>query len=302
MKFLNEDLGYAFDFFYSNPGYRITDGGSTWTPINSFPSDFHNLSFIDEDQAWLVGEDCIMGSITPIRDICQPSWIFGDSIACTGEATYSIRSLSYSDSVIWSVNGNALLTPDDFEATVFWMEEGLQTLEAQLTNGCGDTTLLETLRVRVESLPILSIMQDDSVLTTNVSGPVQWYRDEEAIEGATDSFYLATTAGTYYVTFTNSCGTISSENLTVSMDPEHSAEIRLFPNPVRDWLIIELSPESQVTNVEVLDINGRIVQQAHKLTSNRYELDTRELPGGVYIIRLESTDSSLIRKIEILPE
>lgn len=69
----------------------------------------------------------------------------------------------------------------------------------------------------------------------------------------------------------------------ISTDVER---VSLYPNPVRDILQIELESNTYQLEIEILNITGRIVANAF-LTNGRGEVNTAQLPGGIYWISIK---------------
>ena len=72
-----------------------------------------------------------------------------------------------------------------------------------------------------------------------------------------------------------------------------SPDITICPNPVTDNLHIKLSAEypSHNTELQVIDINGRIVLQA-AATNEETTLSVTTLPAGIYLLRVNSGGAS----------
>jgi hypothetical protein len=58
-------------------------------------------------------------------------------------------------------------------------------------------------------------------------------------------------------------------------------DIKLYPNPTIDILNIEVSAK---TDLQILDLNGRVVMSLHLAAGNE-TIDVAELPAGTYFIR-----------------
>lgn len=82
-------------------------------------------------------------------------------------------------------------------------------------NGCNNSITLE------------AKMQDGT--TAFADGTFQWYRDGEAIEGATSASYIVVRAGTYTVSRTYTCTTMSSNSAVVTNENVEPEVERLTP-------------------------------------------------------------------------
>ena len=84
--------------------------------------------------------------------------------------------------------------------------------------------------------------------------------------------------------------------MSVSEPTEYS--IRIYPNPFKDFVSIEL-PESlkdQFTNVTVHDAIGRMVFNT-KISTLNYQLQLGELNPGIYYIHLMNRNFSKVFKM-----
>ena len=69
--------------------------------------------------------------------------------------------------------------------------------------------------------------------------------------------------------------------------------LKIYPNPTTNILTIE-SKNSAISKVEIYTILGEKIKE---VTSNFGSITTDKLPKGIYIIRIYSGESSIIRKI-----
>ncbi len=69
--------------------------------------------------------------------------------------------------------------------------------------------------------------------------------------------------------------------------------LKLYPNPSTNILTIE-SKNSTISKVEIYTVLGKKIKE---ITSNFGSITTNKLPKGIYIIRIYSEKSSMIRKI-----
>lgn len=71
--------------------------------------------------------------------------------------------------------------------------------------------------------------------------------------------------------------------------------IKLYPNPVNDVLLINASNIS-ISNVEVVDINGRLVKSLSVGNSSDAKINVSDLSAGVYMINIYSENSKTTKK------
>ena len=63
-----------------------------------------------------------------------------------------------------------------------------------------------------------------------------------------------------------------------------------YPNPAKENLYIEFSPDVNCKSVEIYDINGRLVAETFPETSQQTTIDISGLHAGMYIVKLRMTD------------
>ena len=83
--------------------------------------------------------------------------------------------------------------------------------------------------------------------------------------------------------------------ITIGIENEVSFSAAIYPNPVNDFLQIQLqSPTGEIT-INVLDLSGRMVQAHRFADGTSYMLDVNQLSSGTYILELIS-DNAVLRK------
>ncbi|MEO1030425.1 MAG: FG-GAP-like repeat-containing protein [Bacteroidota bacterium] len=91
----------------------------------------------------------------------------------------------------------------------------------------------------------------------------------------------------------NTTHTIVEGKAPLSVADETLTNVKLYPNPVNDVLIIQTPADLTEKIATVFDITGKRVYN-QKLTNNR--LDVSSLQGGLYVLRIESDGKSIRRK------
>jgi len=83
----------------------------------------------------------------------------------------------------------------------------------------------------------------------------------------------------------NDCDGSIDEGTVGSFEPEQN--IRIYPNPVHDILVIELPWQTPV-EIRLLDISGKVVVEKSVVSdlSNRTQLNCAALPAGIYLLQI----------------
>ncbi|WP_340111267.1 T9SS type A sorting domain-containing protein [Maribellus mangrovi] len=91
---------------------------------------------------------------------------------------------------------------------------------------------------------------------------------------------------------------LASLKLATSLSMELSAEEQSFsfyPNPTNDFLILKIPQKMQNYTVEIVNINGQVLQ-SYNLNSNEKRLNVSNLTVGVYLLRIQSDEHQVLKK------
>ena len=86
-------------------------------------------------------------------------------------------------------------------------------------------------------------------------------------------------------------------------NPDYESRITVYPNPAHEFLSVELSEGTEIGNISLYYIHGRLVvaNNYSPLPSGIFKLDVRNLPAGTYILHIRTTNNSdIVRKVHIL--
>jgi hypothetical protein len=150
----------------------------------------------------------------------------------------------------------------------------------------------------IPSLPIVTISGD--YLHSSAETGNQWYDENGPIEAAIGQDFLALKPGTYYVVVTiGDCVSAPSNAIELLTVATHELlsdfGIRIYPNPVRDILTIEMPGNVIPMKFEIINVLGQIV-----FSSEMNEKTIIEMTGcnaGLYFIRFHSGTFSELRKL-----
>ena len=82
--------------------------------------------------------------------------------------------------------------------------------------------------------------------------------------------------------------------------PEYESRITVYPNPAQDFITVELSDGTEIDNITLYDIQGRLVETFPETSLQTAKLDVRHLPTGTYILHIRTTNAlEFIRKIHV---
>ncbi len=75
------------------------------------------------------------------------------------------------------------------------------------------------------------------------------------------------------------------DEVTTSTTQVHQSDIRIFPNPMADYLTIQ--HPTTIKNISLFDIYGRVLESRMVNESTQTELSTSDLPKGVYFVSID---------------
>jgi aminopeptidase N len=78
-------------------------------------------------------------------------------------------------------------------------------------------------------------------------------------------------------------------------------QIRVYPNPVTDRMMIECPVPTGEIRVCLYDANGRNVsEKRYPSTSGLIEISVADLPEGVYVVKVETGSTEVVRRVVVL--
>jgi hypothetical protein len=79
--------------------------------------------------------------------------------------------------------------------------------------------------------------------------------------------------------------------------PTDELLVKVYPNPVRDFLRIE--SDVNIRQISLIGIMGNIVSQ-EAVSNHRYEMNLGHLAEGTYILKAETENGTIVRRIQII--
>jgi hypothetical protein len=153
----------------------------------------------------------------------------------------------------------------------------------------------------VQTKPISIAIQEDE-LFTDQTGTVEWYKDGQKIDGAVGNRFTPNASGYYHVS--------STSNGCVSIAPKVYFEflnrgdlpygIVLFPNPMALTLRLNYPEKAEFKRAALYNNTGIFVREFMLQTTNgniNGELDVRNLPAGIYIVKVFSEREVIAVKV-----
>jgi hypothetical protein len=89
-------------------------------------------------------------------------------------------------------------------------------------------------------------------------------------------------------------------NKEEEVEQELSEKLMLFPNPASDRLQLHYNGNNIIRDVDIFDINGRLVFQRNNVLSKTYAINLNPFTQGVYFVRVISDNGVVTKKISII--
>lgn len=137
---------------------------------------------------------------------------------------------------------------------------------------------------------------------------IEWYKDGELIPGETGNTYLITGEGSYHAVghpgvCPNNSNTTIGQPIVVTANTECSlgienpefASIKLYPNPAKDFLNLELGNSSDFTSYSIIDVTGKVLG-TQNISAQNTQIPLNHLSNGFYILKLEGEKFSTTKK------
>ncbi len=167
-------------------------------------------------------------------------------------------------------------------------------------SGCDS---LVTLNLTIASVNT-NVSVNQNVLSSDASGvDYQWLicdHNMSLISGAIYQTYTPVNNGDYAVEITENGCTDTSACQTVTgigiIENDFGNNLRIYPNPIVDHFSIDLGGNYQEVKINILDLNGRIIQSNTYSDRQLFNLKL-EQPAGVYMLLIETESKKAIIRL-----
>ncbi len=302
---INADFGNGLEFYAEFAG----------TVDSTFVIDATSIQFVWDsdgsvtDPGFVVGWSCIAGNVPPILNTSS------QVANCTNMVSFDINS-NNTDNVSWDFgdgNSGTGLTTSHTYATA-----GTYTVVATATNTFGTNT--ETTTVTTSYAEALFNTAASAVINTPFSvnpsshaqgeiASISWSLNGTQVANTYDADITLTDIGDNTILLeivdVNGCATsfsavVNGTTMVSSEEVEWNRLISIFPNPVTDILNIQnLSSLEESYSIALQNTIGQTISvQRFANGTDKVELSLKELPAGIYVLKIESDNNDLaFRKI-----
>lgn len=265
------------------------------TPYVSFKSNSNSIAVMKYDFCNQTDSNI---SISSCDSLVSPSGLFtwynsgtfNDTIpnvkSCDSVITVN---LTINSDVTSSFSLSACKSYTSPSGNYIWTNSGIYNDTIASSNGCDSIITIDLTITTVDT----AVSQNGNTLTANEFGfsvSHQWVdcnNNYANIVGATNQSFTPLANGSYAVIVdlagcidTSSCKTIADLSNTENLKDK----IKLYPNPVSDILHLDFN-DYNVISIELMNAAGTLIS---KSTGKIESIDVRDLPKGVYFIKINT--------------
>lgn len=217
-----------------------------------------------------------------------------DSLICSNDSTQVCVSGGSFSTYLWNNGGTGSCTYARFAGGVW--------VDITDANGCGARS--NRINISVYSVPSVSIIRQGDTLTSFGAVSYQWIKNGTDIAGATNPYYVADGPGDYAVRITDANGCVSTSaavSITVGIDEvAFTKDFSVYPNPASGRFVVQYKGNKK-ENYRLLLFNtlGEKVKDVWLdfSTANSATVEVIDLPAGVYVIQMQSDNTSATSRI-----
>jgi hypothetical protein len=97
---------------------------------------------------------------------------------------------------------------------------------------------------------------------------------------------------------------VEGEEIVLTYNPNQhqrpAYDLIVYPNPAVDQTLVHVNGKTSITDIRVVDPQGRVIQQIHGLDTKQYPLDVASLPAGLYFLQVNHTHGVLTETISVV--
>jgi hypothetical protein len=201
-------------------------------------------------------------------------------------------------------------SPNNAYSTPYLMSGDMVRVLASYSNGCYDTS--NTIAIVINPAPTPDLGPDTMICTTaSVTlspGTYSNYLWQDNSMGSTyvaDGSVLGTGTHTIYVGVMDANGCVGADTVVVQVsictgvDAAEQLDFSVVPNPSGGNITIVHPGTSGELQIEILNLQGEILQSVNTNAGSETQLDLSGLAQGIYYIRLIDGEQTSVKKIVV---
>ena len=251
--------------------------GKVPTSINSHLGNNYTISFAYKSAN--VVDDNVANNTVPMITIPTTN-ASKPIIIGVNKATTSTRPL------------NVKIGTSDFTSTSSIYNNAWSHATVVMRNGLMDIyvdgdPVLKDINVSADFNPVSGTQ---NILLGKSENPLDWFRgylDDLIIDSKS---YTSAEAKSAYMQWKNNFTNMTNTSSTLDVSTVEKSELKIYPNPFTDFISINQNDELEF--VELYSITGNLV----KKTQNTKQIDVRDLPSGIYILKATTKKGTFISK------
>jgi uncharacterized repeat protein (TIGR03803 family) len=210
-----------------------------------------------------------------------------------GDAPFALTATSTSSLAVSFSSSNNKVTISGSQATI--VSAGHVTITAAQAgnatfNAAPSVERSFCIKPAKPTVTLSNANTESPTLTSNATVGNQWFLNGTAITGATNATLSVTAAGIYKVQVkVDDCTSDFSNEQTIIVtgDIEYiNSSIEIFPNPVSDWLTVQLGETPDRKSVAVYQLNGQQTD-AQETSGTEAKFYVANYGTGVYLVKVQ---------------
>jgi len=162
--------------------------------------------------------------------------------------------------------------------------------------------------VNLVPVPVTPLISwNGTILSSDAPDGNQWYHNDTLIPGATNQVFIPIKNGAYYcIVGLNGCISDTSNVLDILVTSGlliEDPEVFLYPNPAKEYFYLQLQKVlNKSVKVSIFSFNGLLNKEfiySDITTPSTHLLDIRELPPGLYLVRITAGGRTKTLKIVV---
>ncbi len=209
---------------------------------------------------------------------------FTDTAFCSGDSIVidlTLPNTNYNWSTGDTLAVISISTADIYSVTV--------------NNYCGSSSsnfnVYEDNLLALDLADTLWLNQDSILIEAGFNADFNWST------GSTQSFIWITDTGTYTLTATNTCNSVTDSVQVVSglyiENTEFNTYIKVFPNPAKNYLIAVVNMPISEAKLQLYDVQGRLCGN-YSITNGNNRINTSMLNTGMYVLNISDNDKVIL--------
>jgi hypothetical protein len=282
--------------------YRSPDGIGNWALVNSTAHDVY--TYTDNSVAantiyWYKVAAYTTGGESGFSNIdSAQTWATQCSVTVVTAADKTI--LCGSDSAFIcapTIYISYLWNTGEADQCIYTTQQG--SYRVTVTDGNNCTGVSNQVGITAYPAASVSITPSGDTLTASNASAYAWYLNNNPINNAMANTYIATQGGSYTVMITDSNGCTATSTAVIISGIDNLSEedvVSVYPNPLDlGFWNLEVGSNTIGGTAEIFDAEGRLVFQS-KITHPKSKVEG-SFSKGVYLLRISSAKSSVVRKL-----